>query len=97
MNAKEIFDTLRESNDLLTSCYQIAKRNGADTNWGAIRKKLLSALEKQSQLLLRDTKIVPNQRIRRPSGLKCGCCGKPILKHESIYGGCCDDSECGDF
>ena len=97
MKAQEIFDRLRESNELLRSLYQVVKRKGTDTNWDALKKKVLAELEQQSQLMLQNTEIVPNQRIRRPSGLRCGCCGKPILKHEEIYGSCCDDSEDGNF
>lgn len=36
-------------------------------------------------------------RERRPKHLKCSCCGKSILKHQSMYCNYCVDGEDGDL
>lgn len=44
-------DRLDDANDLLRSAYQIAKRNGADTNWPAFVKRLEGELIAESVLI----------------------------------------------
>lgn len=43
--------SLREANDLLRSAYQIAARNGANTNWTAFSNRLEGVLVMESELL----------------------------------------------
>ncbi len=42
---------LKESNDLLRSAYQIAKRKGRDTGWAAFERRLLEELEIQHRMM----------------------------------------------
>lgn len=45
-DGKAIAAALNDYNSLLRSCYAVAKRNGADTNWEPLRRQLFAALDK---------------------------------------------------
>jgi hypothetical protein len=60
---KEIERLLLESNESLRSAYQIARRNGKDTNWQLFGNKLLVVLTMQHDL---------TNEIRKCAAEKCG-------------------------
>ena len=46
---RELEEEVKESNGLLRSAYQIAKRDGKDTNWEAFRNQVYIALVRQHE------------------------------------------------
>lgn len=64
--SRRVMALLRVANDLLRSAYQIAQRNGAETNWGAFTRCLESALVAESELL-NGTAHVPAATFRLPA------------------------------
>ena len=48
----ELLTLLQEANDLLRSAYEIASRDGKETNWKAFRARLKDALKRQNEILL---------------------------------------------
>lgn len=93
------FKALKEANEMLRSCHSVIERKGVETNWDSLEKKVKDILKKQAEFNLYDNgeDLKSQQRKRRPSGLICGCCLNPILKHDSIYCQKCVDSDDGDF
>lgn len=47
----QLYEALREANDLLRSTYAIAERKGESTNWDSFTKRVLGALQKQHRFL----------------------------------------------
>jgi hypothetical protein len=48
---RELEEEVKESNGLLRSTYQIASRDGKDTNWDAFKKQVYSALDRQHKMM----------------------------------------------
>jgi len=63
---KKIEKLLLESNDALRSAYQVAKRDGKETNWPAFKNMLSGVLDRQHSL---------TNKLRAPS-----VSNKPALK-----------------
>ena len=49
--AIEASKALVEANEVLRSCYQVAARGGVETNWPALKGRILDALKKQNAII----------------------------------------------
>ena len=54
---------LQDANDLCRSAYQVAVREGRETNWNAFRDCLSESLDRQNRVM-----YPPNARTERPAG-----------------------------
>ena len=54
---RELEEEVKESNGLLRSTYQIAKRDGKDTNWEAFRNQVYIALVRQHEQMYPKEKL----------------------------------------
>ena len=48
---RRLSDTLKEANEICRSAHEIAKRDGAETNWEAFRNRLSVALTNQHSVM----------------------------------------------